>query len=403
MSASGASPGSLHRAARFARATALLGTTRDIVSERPAEREPAWVEARRWGPFLAGLDERRLDDLERRGLAAAADDLNGAPNDLRELAAEVREVTSFALPFAGDGQDVDARRASIRKRSQVAAFAELVRPLLPGIGRVIDVGSGHGHLTRHLARQLDVPVEGWEIDEARVAVATTLPAAEATTFRGLDVRDALGELGSADLVIGLHACGELADNAVRAAARAGASVAIVGCCLQKRRGERLPTSHVDARPLSRDVLGLGNVALGDRGVEEPLRVRLRSRENRIALRLVLEASGVPTLPGEEMRGLNRRRATGSLDDLVADCFAARGLPPPSPALVAAEATLATEIHARRRRWDLPRTMLGRLIEVWVAADRAAALAETGHEADVRLAFDAAESPRNLAVIARRTR
>lgn len=381
----------------------MLRETSDIVSERPHAETPRWVDERGWSGFLEGLDEGRLTALERTGLAAAADTLADAPADLRSLVAEIRTVTCFAAPFVADGLEVDPRRASARKRSQVAAFAELVRPLLPGIGRVIDVGSGHGHLTRHLARQLDVPVEGWEIDEARVAVATTLPAAEATTFRGVDVRDALGELGPDDLVIGLHACGELADNAVRAAAKAGASVVIVGCCLQKRRGERLPTSAVSASPLSRDVLGLGNVALGDRGVEEPLAVRLRSRENRIALRLVLEASGVPTFPGEEMRGLNRRRAVGALDDLVAACFALRGLPLPAPALVAAQARLAAHTHAKRRRWDLPRTMLGRLVEVWVAGDRAELLAETGQEADVRLAFDAAESPRNLAVISRRTR
>lgn len=390
-------------AERFVRATAVLSGTRDIVSERPGSSIPSWIANRGWGRFLEGLSEERLNEIEQRGLAQAAHDLDDAPDDLRALAAETRAVTSFDAALGGDGLAVDARRASSRKRSQVAAFAELVRPLLPGVARVIDVGSGHGHLTRHLARQLDVPVEGWEIDEARVAVATTLPAAEATTFRGLDVRDALGELGARDLVIGLHACGELADNAVRAAARAGAAVAIVGCCLQKRRGERVPTSTVGAPPLSRDVLGLGNVTLGDRGVEEPLAVRLRSRENRIALRLVLEASGVPTFPGEEMRGLNRRRAVGSLDDLVAACFATRGLASPSPSLVTREAAIAAEIHARRRRWDLPRTMLGRLIEVWVAGDRATALAEAGRRADVQLAFDAAESPRNLAVIAGRTR
>lgn len=395
--------GPLDLAGRFRRATAVLRGTLDIVGERPGADAPAWIATRRWESFLAGLSDVRLADLERRGLADAADSLDDAPADLRALAVETRTLTTFGAPFAGDGDGVAARRASTRKRSQVAAFAELVRPLLPGVHRVVDVGSGHGHLTRHLARQLDVPVEGWEIDEARVAVATRLPAAEQTTFRELDVRDALGELGPGDLVIGLHACGELADNAVRAAARAGAAVAIVGCCLQKRRGERRPTSAVDLDPFSRDVLGLGNVALGDRGVEEPLAVRLRSRENRIALRLVLEASGVTTFPGEEMRGLNRRRAVGPLDDLVAACFTARRLPLPAPSLVTEQATIAAVIHARRRRWDLPRTLLGRLIEVWVAADRATALVEAGLAADVRLAFDAAESPRNLAVIATRTR
>ncbi len=45
----------------------------------------------------------------------------------------------------------------------------------------------------------------------------------------LDARDASTALGSSDLVVGLHACGELGDHAVRAASEAGASIAIVAC------------------------------------------------------------------------------------------------------------------------------------------------------------------------------
>lgn len=389
----------LDLAARHALASDVLRRTHDIVAERPSAAVPSWVEARGWGDFLDHLPASSLDRIELAGLAACVDGLPDLPADLRRLATDVASATAFAPAAEADGLSVNGQRASLRKRTQVAAFADLVRPLLPGARRIVDVGSGHGHLTRHLARQLDVPVEGWEIDEARVAVASTLPDADVTTFRGVDVRDALGELGRDDLVIGLHACGELADNAVRAAARAGASVAIVGCCLQKRRGERLALTNVELPSLSRDVLGLGNVTLGDRGVEEPLAVRLRSRENRIALRLVLEAVGIATAPGEEMRGINRRRATTTLDDLVAAAFTARGLPAPSTDLVATCARSATQIHERRRRWDVPRLMLGRLIEVWVATDRACSLAAAGRRADVRLAFDATDSPRNLVITA----
>jgi hypothetical protein len=52
-----------------------------------------------------------------------------------------------------------------------------------------------------------------------------------------------------------------------------------------------------------------------------------------------------------------------------------------------------------RRWELPRTMLARLIEVWVALDRAMLLVRSGRRVDVSMAFDAQVSPRNVAVIA----
>jgi SAM-dependent methyltransferase len=399
---------------RFARASGILASTGDLIAERPGSTEPAWVTRRGWGAFLAGLSDETLAECERVGLAAAlaasptADPSirlawpSDAPADLAALAESVRVATDVAPASFGsaDALSVNGRRASFRKRSQVAAFVEIVKPLLVGMNRVIDVGSGHGHLTRHLGRELPLPVEGWEIDTERVAVARQLPHADTATFRPLDVRDHVSELRRDDIVIGLHACGELADQAIKAAARTGAAVALIGCCLQKRRGNRAPSSASPLPPLGRDVLGLGNVTVGEPGVEEPLAVRLRSRENRLALALLLAEAGLRTTPGEEMRGLNRRKATGSLEELVEACFRRRGLPLPELAKQRDAGERARELHQRQRRWDLPRTMLGRVIEVWVATDRAAALAEAGHEATVRCAFEVSESPRNLIVLAR---
>ena len=385
---------------RFSLCSTLLRDARDIVAERPVFDPPRWAVARGWEPFLTGLSDDALAVLEREGLAVHAGRRSGLPNDLQQLAVDVLRAVTFVAAVPVESAGVSAQRASLRKRSQVGSFAALLRDLLPRAARVVDIGSGHGHLTRHLARQLDVPVEGWELDAARIAVASRLPGASGTSFRSVDANAASGELRPDDLVIGLHACGELADNAVRAAAKAGAAVALVGCCLQKRRGDREALSTGDPRDLlSRDVLGLGNVVLGDRGVEEPLAVRLRSRENRIALRLLLEDVGLTTAPGEEMRGLNRRRAVGGLDELAAAAFALRGVAPPRKAALRDVGPRASALHARLRRWDLPRGMLGRVIEVWVAEDRAAHLAGSERRAAVVLAFDAAESPRNLAVIA----
>lgn len=412
---------------RLDRATKLLASSQDIVAERPATEEPTWVGRRGWRAFLEHLSEGALAHCERVGLAAAlsephvaspappialpvaadegaaiARELAAAPADLRELAMRVVQITTLAPALASslDPSSVDGRRASVRKRSQVAAFVAIVSPRLADRARVIDVGSGHGHLTRHLGRELPLPVEGWEIDAARVAVAETLPHAHTTMFRPLDVREHVNELRGDDIVIGLHACGELADHAIAAAARTGAAVALVGCCLQKRRGSRTSSSSAAAAapPLGRDVLGLGNVTVGEPGVEEPLAVRLRSRENRIALGFLLAEAGAVANAGEEMRGLNRRKATGSLDELVEACFSVRGLAAPSAAEVRSAADRAATLHARRRRWDLPRLMLGRVIEVWIATDRAAALGEASQRAYVRTAFPASESPRNLIVL-----
>jgi SAM-dependent methyltransferase len=285
----------------------------------------------------------------------------------------------------------------------VAAFAALAHTVAGRSTRVVDVGSGHGHLTRHLARALTLDAVGWERDPARVAVATRRTHDDTVRFVAVDAATLTDTLGPRDLVVALHACGALGDLAACAAAEVGAPVALVGCCLQKREGDRAPLvapPGIDARALTlaRRVLGLGNVCDGDEGVEADLATRVRARVQRDALRTLLREAGVALVQGEEMRGLNRRRATGDFEALVTAAFGARGLA--APPATHATAALATQwiAHARLRRWTLPRTMLGRVVEVWVAHDRAALLRQRGYDARVVAAFEATWSARNVAVL-----
>lgn len=385
----------------FAEASRLLAGVRDVIDERSeGASPPAWCVRRGWVPFLGGLDDEAVHRMERDGLATH---LDGAPGDLAELGRAVLRVTALpalAMPASGG---VERRRASPRKQVQVAAFAGLVDRLGARAARVVDLGSGHGHLTRHLARELGVEAEGWERDPARVAVASALAGEGGARFEAVDAYGAAGRLRPTDLVVGLHACGALGDHAVTAAGEAGAAVAIIGCCLQRRVGDRealvVPEGvEAGALTLGRAVLGMGNMRDGEEGVEASLAVRTASRVHRLALRRVLAAAGCVVAPGEEMHGVNRRRATGALDDLVARVFAVRGLALPSGAVVAEAERLARADHERARRWELPRAMLARLVEVWVAFDRAASLERRGYETEVLTAFDASVSPRNVAVL-----
>jgi len=390
---------------RHEEASAVLAAVRDVIVERPAGGEPpSWCARRGWVEFLAGLPEGFVDDAERDGLPALVAKGPGAPPDLIALAEAVRRVTELPRPMGAGASPVEARRASRRKRAQVAAFAELVATLPRAPARIVDVGSGHGHLTRHLARLAGVPAEGWERDPARVFVASGLTAGASVRFVTADLRDTAAVLSAQDLVVGLHACGELSDLAVRAARQAGASVALVACCLQKRPGDRAPLVvppglEAEALTIPRAALGLANTRTGDEGIEADLATRRRARRLRFALGRALEAAGHPVAPGEELRGVNRRRARGDFAALAALAFRARGLHPPARAALEDVARAADRDFERERRWSLPRTMLGRLIEVWAALDRAAFLADAGDETEVRLAFDESASPRNVALLA----
>lgn len=385
-------------------ASIVLAEVRDVVCERAAGAEPpSWCVRRGWVDFLGRLTDEEVLAADRDGLVALVLARPDAPRELAALAGAVRRVTDLPHAAGAPVEPVALRRASERKRVQVAAFAALVAGLPRAPSRIVDVGSGHGHLTRHLAHTAGVPAEGWERDPTRVAVASALSASASVRFVTIDLRDGGVVLGSQDLVVGLHACGELSDLAVRAARGAGAAAVVIGCCLQKRPGARAPLVvpaglSAEALTLPRAVLGLANTRTGEEGIEADLATRTRSRQNRFALGLALQAAGHPVAPGEELRGVNRRRTTGDFAALARLAFTARGLATPTRAALDDAARAAVAGYAKQRRWELPRLMLGRLIEVWVALDRAAFLAEAGYETEVAVAFDASASPRNVCML-----
>ena len=390
---------------RYHAASALLASVRDIVAERAlGDAPPSWCERRGWTRFLDALPDGAVVTAQRDGLAAHVAELPGVPADLVTRARAVSAAVSLPAARARDSELPEGRRASQRKRVQVAAFGALLGEFASRPARIVDVGSGHGHLTRHLARALAVPAEGWDHDPARIAVAARLTGGDGPRFVTVDVLHAPSALAAEDLLVGLHACGELGDHAVVAAARAGAAVALIGCCLQKRAAERLPLTETplsESLTLARSVLGLGNARDGEEGVEADLASRNRSRVHRVALRLALADAGLDVRPGEEMRGLNRRRAMGSLGELIARAFALRARATPSPHAIAEVERAAYAEYARTSRWELPRTLLAPLVETWVALDRARYLSTRGYRAEVVVAFPREISPRNLTVLATR--
>ncbi len=406
----------MDRGAR-ARASALLAAHRDLLDSRPdVAVGGGWEEGRGqapplpprdWSGYLLGLDDVTLGLREGQGAAA---DWGDAPSSLRAFVDDVRAVC--VLPVLGTRDDGAARRHETpTKQTQIDAVAGLVAGVVGSVGagggRVVDVGSGHGHLTRALAKALQRRVVGLERDVALAARARALAVADGVDvdFEVADVVSGEFVVAVGDVVVGLHACGELGDVAARAvgAAEGNVGLVFVGCCLQKQRAlARRPLSVDDERlSLPKELLGLSNLTPRDDGKEAARADNLTGRTRRIALRLLLSSAGVDVRPRAELEGLNRRAAHEPLPALVARAFALRGLAVPGAAAIDAAFAAATTLHGQFRRLALPRTMLARVVEIFVCCDRAASLADRGFDVDVGVAFSADVSPRNLAIVARR--
>lgn len=383
-----------------------------MLDARPGEGDaPSALVSRGWSSFLLSLDDSQLAELEVHGHEAEWPE--GTPRSLVELARGAREVCAIAPlvaldPGAGGDAPRPARRFETpRKRAQVDAFARLILPLAKLAKRVVDVGSGHGHLTREIAERIELPVIGLERDVGLAGRARTLSNAASPSFAVTDVLVDGLPLLRGDCVIGLHACGDLGDAMVESVAREDASIALVSCCLQKRRALSRrplcvpPAGFGEALDLPRDLLGLSNLTARDDGVEATLTENLAGRQRRLALHRLLSSSEStrPLRLHAELDGLNRRSAQRDLSVLAGRAFALRGLPLPSAMAIEEASVWAAKQHARSRRLSLPRVMLARALEVYVVLDRAVYLEQHGFSVTLGALFPPTVSARNLALLA----
>jgi protein-L-isoaspartate O-methyltransferase len=387
-------------------ALAVFDDVRDIVETRVDEaRAPDWCLRRNWTDFLLQLSDSDVADCEAHGLAARVRSMEGVPRDLLELASNIQQVIS--LPALGTSPHELSRTSRhaimLRKQAQLSALLGALLHMGSAARRIVDVGSGSGHLTRLAAELFGRETIGVERN------SNLVEAASARLGDKQDVRFVLGDaceslvLEPSDLALGLHACGILGDRLVRAAVLSGCDLCLVSCCFQKTATDlRAAASRTAAHVLlRRDVLGLANLTSQAQGVEVSIEATMRARNVRFALRRLLRARGVVLEPGAEMHGLNRRRARVGLSDVAQRALAMRGLDAATDAELAEHEAAASTEYAEVRRLSLPRSMLSRLVEVVVVLDRAASLQESGAHVLVATVCDRKFTPRNLGIFASR--
>jgi len=395
----------------LARVLLVLRPVLDVI-DTPVDTPdpPAWCQGRGWFEFLSKLDEQELVASERGGFATLLADHADAPAELRELAAQVQRCTrlpalgtsDLALPAAA------LRGVSLRKRGQLSALLGVLSPLAVNAERIVDVGAGRGHLSRLASELFQRQTLALDRDAALLRSGGERSDQRARQVGSLGVRFVQANVGQerlelrvSDLAVGLHACGELGDRLVVAAAAARCDVALVSCCLQKTSAARRLPLSLEARgfDIRRSALGLTNLTTREDGVEASLAENLRAREARLALRYLLRARGLDVGAGEEMRGVNRRRAQTGFADLATHALALRQLPSPTSLELRSFADVARRDYAVIRRLSLPRSLLARLIELAVVRDRATALEESGQAVAVAQLFEQHLTPRNTVLFA----
>ncbi|AZZ91441.1 methyltransferase [Hahella sp. KA22] len=315
-----------------------------------------------------------------------------------ELAAASGRPLTFS-PF-------DALHAPGRKWRQVTAFAAALPPLS---GHVHDWCSGKGHLARAVAGANDVTLSCFELDAQLCESGQALADKQHLPIRYirqdlLQPFDCGQEAYRGGWRLGLHACGQLHVNLLRAGVDSAADgVAIAPCCYHKLcLGEQYQPLSTAAR-WARLTLSLKDVSLA---VQETVTASAKERalrEKESQWRLGFDALQrqlrnkdeylpTPTLPKTMLNGDFMHFCAWAAKEKQLD------LPKDIdyPQFAAAGRSRYREV----RRVELVRHLFRRPLEIWLALDRALFLQERGYEVTVREFCNREITPRNILLVGR---
>lgn len=400
---------------RFDALTALLRTHATLWRPRPFVALPVAWEAEHpdWAAHLDTLPEERVEGSHSAWL-------EGAPADLRALAATTRDLAHFEPWDQADFRlEVRAARGIPgRKQRQIEAFggAVLAWAGTPGPAALVDWCAGKAHLGRALCRKTGGALRALEIDDTLTVAGQALSDACGLRARHLTV-DVLSPaleavmLSPDALAVALHACGDLHVRLLDTVASRGLSqVALAPCCYNRmdlRAGREAAISQAGraaAMALEPDDLDLLH--------QEPV---VAPPAERALLRRMLTRRLAFDLWQREVTGRDVYRSVRPFPDAwlalpfasfcanVATLLADRELEtaaaryPASPAFEAA-GDLRRVAVARR---GLVRRLFAGPLEAWLVLDRALFLAERGYEARIGTFCAREFTPRNALILARR--
>jgi hypothetical protein len=138
--------------------------------------------------------------------------------------------------------------------------ARRVRRLFRG-GRIVDLGAGHGLLAAVMLLLDDSSPSALVVDQALPPSTAKLHAALVHAWPRLGGRLAILESASAhvelfdtDVVVSIHACGNLTDDVLERASAVGARVAVLPCCHDFERSDAGELSGWVDRSVAIDIL-----------------------------------------------------------------------------------------------------------------------------------------------------
>lgn len=350
-----------------------------------------------------------IDELETKSISELVNlenhfEIETAYPEFENLLLEIKSLIDFPIQPTDHSFKLICNKVRKKKEHEIKQISSLINPL-DGIN-LIDIGSGAAHLSENLIQSrnrysycIDRNASFQAAGKKRIELNNPLNS-QKIEFKNMSFDEnaaSFTKVHNQSLVLGLHACGDLSSDIIQYFEKEKLeNLVVIGCCYQhlstKYNLSQLAQKKGLALTSNAFNLAARSYTLGDIvSLERKVKIRIY----RFMLHCYLYTLGHNEfIPTGKTRLPDYEKSFGE----YAKIYAPHLISSQSEAQAFYDNPAHLKMVNRIIRTDIFRGLFGRVIEVYIALDRALYLQENGYQVEVKEIFERSLSPRNLAIV-----
>ena len=275
----------------------------------------------------------------------------------------------------------------------------------------VDFGGGVGNLAYFLEQNLSMKVDVLERDPDLISsgIKKLSKYDSKITFTKVDVSfppTSIPSLANSELSIGLHTCGEFANNMIRGCIFNRSQKSInFGCCYSKIKNNDYHLSSLSDKNLVLNYRALSAATLGFSVVpKEIYDYRLKIMKYKFSFyHWLYKTHGILEFcsMSNARRSLYKNNFSGFVHINLEKFFPQIAIPSPQELNYFFESDDNLKLNNYFKSYYTIARYIGELLESYILCDRALFLQENNYQSEIMEVFDSTISPRNKAIIATR--
>ena len=350
------------------------------------------------------VDELQTKDINELVELENSLEIKTAYPELENLLLKIKELTDFPTHTGNQDLSLISNKIKKKKQHEIKQISSLVEHL--DEINLIDIGSGTGYLSENLVEKrnrfsycLDINADFQAAGKKRIE-NNNPHNSDKIEFKNIcfdEKAPTFKRVHGQSLVLGLHACGDLSSDIINYFHKEKLDhLVVVGCCYHKLTNKYNLSSFAQNNGLTFTTNAFNLAARSFTLTDQiSLERKIKIRTYRYMLHCYLSSLGHKDfIPTGKTQLDDYEKTFGE----YARIYAPKLITSKEDAQAFSEKETNQKQVNRIIHTDILRVLFGRVIESYIALDRAICLEEKGHQVIVMQLFDRSLSPRNLAII-----